>query len=502
MSRIVSLTMFASLWIMLLGSIPPPARTDVLLQLTDTVAAVTRERHVDNRWLADMFRSTVVERTGGRERTQPYYDEMLRVLDTIGRVQTALSAIEAHLRAAPDIAVRMSRKHSMKLIGQLHQELQRAASVSRSQRFSEGGTYRQLRKAALLGSTSIEQTVLDPSPALLREMVFRSSFANALGIIAAIRYELAELENRLLSALYVDGGPTCILRFDAITALALPDPGYAPPGSRAQGTLLVATYSHALQRPQIRSDRGHVEMRDGVGYLTYVTARAGWQTVRGEIAISNRDGSVQHAPWQLRYFSGPAYVRAALGTTPVLDGNASNLVELAGHEGFPAGSLSLESPDAAILQQAAGRYLIRPRPRVRSVTLRLRFLHEGQTDTLEQLVIPVRNAPLPRLAIGAAPGAELSAEDLQHAAGISVYTEDGQVAAGMRVETFSARIENGVGDELGSFAVTGSEFGNSPALAAAIAGLQRGDRLFIEGASIRDSAGHLLRPANLYFRLH
>jgi hypothetical protein len=504
MTRFLRLMMFGMLWAMLLANFAAPVRTNGLIQIVDTVGAITRTVRNANHAVLEQFHSNIADRHWDLRRTQPYYNAMQRIHDTFQHIQAALAVMETGLRNETDPRNRLAANFARDLTGRIYFQLCRSAAAARSPLLHDDNFNKLVEYSISKELDAVKQILLIPQPVsrfALQGLFKKQSCADAVAILIAIRYDMAILEQNLLNRLYISGSPSCDLHFTSISWFALQNQGIVFPGETVRASIQVASFYNPGSISAILSNTGKVVLDGRVGTLRLTARGLGWQTVHGFTDVRMGDTAVRRLPWSFRYFTGAGAAQLVTKHRPTFLRDTENPVDIDGLARFPLGSLTLTATGAKVLQTSIGHYSIHPATQSRAVVLRLLLIHDGQTDTLEQGQIPVIDAPLPRLAIEGRAHTELSVCEFQQASGITTHNEEGATDPEIQIEQFTLRLESATGDSIGTFLVIGSVFSNNQLAAAAVSRLQPGDRVFIQAAQIRDKSSRTFQPADLYLKL-
>jgi len=143
-------------------------------------------------------------------------------------------------------------------------------------------------------------------------------------------------------------------KFNALTAIAVPNTTYALEGQPIDATIMLAAYNKDATGMSISSSAGNVPIVDGVGHIKFNASGVGMKTVNGVITVQ-KNGKNESYPFKFEYTVGTAGASLQLDKMNVMYIGVDNPVTLSA-SGYNIEDVSLNwDAGSGITMDATGK---------------------------------------------------------------------------------------------------------------------------------------------------
>lgn len=164
----------------------------------------------------------------------------------------------------------------------------------------------------------------------------------AVAMLSKFQNDVKNSESMVVEHLFKQVHANDII-IDEMMPIAVPNTSYALEGDDITATITLAAYNKAIN-PTITSNRGAVQVKDGVGTLKFKASGAGMQTVNGQISMVTR-GQTKTYPYKFEYMVGSAGASLQLDKMNVMYIGVPNPVTVSA-AGYNIQDVSLSIPGA------------------------------------------------------------------------------------------------------------------------------------------------------------
>lgn len=302
----------------------------------------------------------------------------------------------------------------------------------------------------------------------------------AVTLFAKMQNDIRNSEAIVIQRLFDEANAKQI-KFDAITAIAVPKTSYALQGQKVEAEIMVAAYNKSVN-PQISSNSGQIKIENGVGHWTGSAAGVGMQTVRGQITLDLGSHKITQ-PWDFQYMVGSTGASMQLDKMNVFYIGVPNPITVSA-AGYSMEDVSINIPGAQWTADPArgrGAYNItvsKPGDVMASI---LAKKHEGGTAEVGKMKIRVKYIPDPEPQVGGKPGGLMPASTFRVQTGVAAELKNFEFDARYTVKSYSITVTKKRDPDLkGPYPVTGAYFSGNPTVKALIEQLKPGDRIYVD----------------------
>ncbi len=174
----------------------------------------------------------------------------------------------------------------------------------------------------------------------------------AITLFAKMQNDVRSAESIILAQLSkeADAKP---LKFDAITAIAVPKTSYVLAGQPVEAQIMFAAYNTAAT-PNISTSAGSVKVQNGVGTWTGTASGVGMQKVSGSLSVNLGDRT-ETQPWSFSYMVGTAGGSMQLDKMNVFYIGVPNPISVTA-AGYSMQDVSVNIPGSTTTQTSLGKY--------------------------------------------------------------------------------------------------------------------------------------------------
>lgn len=183
-------------------------------------------------------------------------------------------------------------------------------------------------------------------------MFYHVPTLGVLALISKMQNDVRSSEAVIINELFKEAEAKPI-KFDAITALAIPQTSYALVGQQVSAQIMVAAYNKSVS-PTISTSSGSVKVVDGVGTWTGTASGVGLQTVRGTLSLNLGDRNFTQ-PWSFQYMVGSAGASLQLDKMNVFYIGVPNPITVTA-AGYSLEDVSVTIPGATLTKTGNGKY--------------------------------------------------------------------------------------------------------------------------------------------------
>lgn len=282
------------------------------------------------------------------------------------------------------------------------------------------------------------------------------------------------------------------LKFDAITALAVPKTTYALAGQQVEANIMVAAYNKSVN-PTISASSGSVVVDKGIGNWKSVASGIGLQTVRGTLSINLGDRKISE-PWEFQYMVGTAGASLQLDKMNVFYIGVPNPITVTA-AGYSLEDVSISIPGATLTPTGKGKYnvMVTQGPKVSA------SINAKTAQGMKQvggMDIRVKRIPDPVAKVGGKTGGTMQANVFRAQQGVAAVLENFDFDARFEVTSFEVSYQKRRQDYQGPIPQSGPRFSGD--LQKYLNELRAGDRVWIENIRAKgpDGTTRILNSVN------
>lgn len=319
-----------------------------------------------------------------------------------------------------------------------------------------------------------------------------------LGIIALmskmqndVRTSEAAIINELFKA-----AEAIPIKFDAITALAVPKTTYALVGQQVEASIMVAAYNQSVN-PQISASSGSVVVEKGIGSWKSVASGLGMQTVRGQLKINLGDRELTQ-PWEFQYMVGSAGASLQLDKMNVFYIGVPNPITVTA-AGYSLEDVSINIPGATLTPTGKGKYnvMVTQGPKV---TATINAKTAKGTESVGGMDIRVKRIPDPVAKCANKIGGTIPASVMRAQLGIFAVLENFDFDAKFEITSFEFSYQKRRQDYQALGNQSGPRFQGDVLKYVTTASV--GDRVYIENIRAKGPDGTTRALNNIFFLLN
>jgi gliding motility-associated protein GldM len=283
------------------------------------------------------------------------------------------------------------------------------------------------------------------------------------------------------------------IKFDAITALAIPQTSYALVGQEVKAQIMVAAYNKSVS-PTITASAGSVKVQDGVGSWTGTASGVGLQTVRGMLRLNLGDRNFEQ-PWSFQYMVGSAGASLQLDKMNVFYIGVPNPITVTA-AGYSLEDVSINIPGARLNKTGNGKYEVfvtEPHPVKATISAKT----DQGMKTVGVMDIRVKRIPDPQAKIGGKMGGTMQANVFRAQAGVAAVLENFDFDTKFTITGYDFSYQPKRGDYQGPFHANNAYFPDEAK--RFIPRMNPGDRVYIDNvrAKAPDGTTRALNPITL-----
>lgn len=306
----------------------------------------------------------------------------------------------------------------------------------------------------------------------------------AVTLFAKMQNDVRNSEAIIIQKLFDEANAKQI-KFDAITAIAVPKTSYALQGQKVEAEIMVAAYNKSVN-PSITSSSGQIKIENGVGHWTGSASGVGMQTVRGQISLNLGSRTISQ-PWDFQYMVGTTGASIQLDKMNVFYIGVPNPITVSA-AGYSMEDVSISIPGAEVRPAAArgkGAYDIvvsKPGDVMASIIAKKR---EGGTAEVGKMKIRVKYIPDPEPQVGGKPGGLMAASVFRVQTGVAAELKNFEFDARYKVLSYSITVTKRRDPDLkGPYVVNGAYFASNPTVKTIFEQLKPGDRIYVDDIKV------------------
>lgn len=292
-----------------------------------------------------------------------------------------------------------------------------------------------------------------------------------------------------------------IIKFDAITAIAVPKTSYALQGQKVEAQVMLAAYNKTVN-PSISASSGRFTKVDGgVGYWESTASGVGLQTVRGTLTIDFQ-GRKETRPWEFQYVVGSAGASLQLDKMNVFYIGIENPVTVSA-SGYNIEDVSLSIPGAKVTATGTkGHYNVmveKPGTVEASINAKTRA---GGTQKVGGMAVRTKYIPSPTATVAGKTTGFIPANVFRAQQGVIANMGDFVFDIRTSVSGFEFSFQPRRGDYQGPFRVAGPRFDGNPDVSRYLERAQVGDRIYIDNVRAKLPDGRNVQINSMIFTLN
>ncbi|XZF12616.1 gliding motility protein GldM [Chitinophagaceae bacterium MMS25-I14] len=324
----------------------------------------------------------------------------------------------------------------------------------------------------------------------------------AVTLFAKMQNDIRNSESMIIQKLFDEANATQI-KFDAITAIAVPKTSYAMQGQKIEAEIMLAAYNKSVN-PSISASTGQVKIEGGVGHWTSTANGVGPQHVKGMLSLNLGDRTVSQ-PWEFEYTVGSTGASIALDKMNVMYIGVDNPITISA-AGYSIEDVSPSFPGAESVKpdpsRGKGAYLVRvnkPGELLGSITAKKQG---GGSESIGATKYRVKYIPDPEAQVGQKSGGAMPASIFRAQLGVIAALKDFVFDAKFVVNSFSVTVVKKRDPEpKGPYVVPGASFSKNPQLEALVNQLKPGDLVYIDDIKATGPDGRSRTLSPLVFKL-
>ncbi len=273
------------------------------------------------------------------------------------------------------------------------------------------------------------------------------------------------------------------IKFDAITALAIPQTTYALQGQEVKANIMVAAYNKSVS-PRISVSSGSVKVQDGVGDWTGTASGIGMQTVNGTLSLNLGDRPFTQ-PFKFQYMVGTAGASMQLDKMNVFYIGVPNPITVTA-AGYSLEDVSLNIPGATLTPTGKGKYEVTV---MTAGTVNAQIIAKTQKGNAQVggMTIRVKRIPDPVAKVGGKIGGGMPANIFRAQLGVAATLENFDFDTKFSIVGYDFSFQKKRQDYQGPFHMNDAYFQNE-----AKAYLQKaapGDRVYLDNIRAKGPDG-------------
>ena len=311
----------------------------------------------------------------------------------------------------------------------------------------------------------------------------------AMALLSKFQNDVRSSQSLVLNKLYEEAHLRDI-KFDTITAIAVPKTSYALEGDKIEASILLAAFNKS-NKPEVRGEGGGGSFKpaeNGVVPWETIAHGTGLQTVKGTITLQTGDVPIVR-DWKFEYMVGTTGASMQLDKMNVFYIGVANPVTVAA-AGYSVQDVSIDVPGADVRpdsQNRLGHYNIWvTKPGVVQVAINAKK-KDGGIAKVGGMDIRVKRIPDPIVKIANQTGGGMDASKFRAQVAPAAILENFEFAARYQIVSFSFIISPKGKDIVGPYSAarpTGTYFRDNKDIPAAISQARAGDRVIIEEVKV------------------
>lgn len=298
----------------------------------------------------------------------------------------------------------------------------------------------------------------------------------AVTLFSKMQNDIRNSESMILQKLFDEANGKQI-KFDDVTAIAVPRTSYALQGQQVSADIMFAAYNKSVN-PNIHSNGGGaIKVENGVGHWTGNASGVGMQTVKGTLSIDLGNRTVSKE-WSFQYMVGSAGASMQLDKMNVFYIGVPNPITVTA-AGYSLEDVFVSIPGANVTKTGNGKYevvLSNPGEITASINAKKQ---DGSSATVGSQKIRVKYIPDPEAQVGGKPGGPLPANVAQVQTGVVAVLKNFDFEARYVVTSFSfSMVKKRDPEPKGPYKSNGAYFSNEARSLLSTA--KPGDRFFID----------------------
>jgi len=297
----------------------------------------------------------------------------------------------------------------------------------------------------------------------------------AVTLFSKLQNDVRNSEAMVINQLFKEADAKQI-KFDAITAIAVPKQSYLMQGQPIEAEIMLAAYNKSVS-PTISGSGGSVTVSDGIGHWKGSANGVGLQTVKGTLSVDLGADKVTKE-WSFQYMVGSAGASMQLDKMNVFYIGVPNPITVTA-AGYSLEDVSINVPGAQVNKISNGKYEVNlTQPGEITATINAK----GQDGAMHQVgaqKIRVKNIPDPEAQIGGKSGGALPVNIVRVQTGVVAQLKNFEFDARFVVTSFTFSYNKKRDPDLkGPFKSNGAYF--SDEAKSLLSNAKAGDRFFID----------------------
>ena len=327
----------------------------------------------------------------------------------------------------------------------------------------------------------------------------------AVTLFSKLQNDVRNAEAQILNQLFKEADAKQI-KFDAITAIAVPKQSYLLQNQKVEAEIMLAAYNKSVV-PSISTSSGRVQVSEGVGHWEGVASGVGLQTVRGTLTVDLGSSKVTK-PWEFQYTVGTAGASLQLDKMNVFYIGVPNPITVSA-AGYAMEDISLSIPGAEVTAASGrgrGAYDISVPMSLEGKTVEAAINAKDPSKGVVKvgtMPIRVKRIPDPEAQVGGTSGGGMQASTFRVQLGINALLKNFEFDARYVVTSFTfSMLQKRNPDIIGPFPVNGPLFSGNRDVVNAINNAKAGDKIFIEEIRAKGPDGSTRRLNSVVLSLY
>ena len=330
----------------------------------------------------------------------------------------------------------------------------------------------------------------------------------ALTLFSKMQNDVRNSEAIVVKQLF-DESYSSSLKFDAITAIAVPKTSYALNGQKVEAQIMLAAYNQSVV-PIVNASSGRIaKVEKGVAYWETAASGVGLQTVRGSVMIDLGDRQ-EKSDWEFQYMVGSAGGSLQLDKMNVFYIGVDNPVTVSA-AGYSLEDVYLNMPEAEIkpdAERGKGTYNIRVNRPSGPQGVKVAIMAKEKTGAKEvgSLNVRIKYIPDPIAQVGGQAGGYMSSAKFRPQIGPAAVLTNFEFDARYIVTEFSYSVMKRRDPDIkGPYKVAnpkGAVFTANAEIMRMQNDLKPGDRVFVDDIKARGPDGRVRSLNSLSFTLN
>lgn len=315
----------------------------------------------------------------------------------------------------------------------------------------------------------------------------------AVTLFSKMQNDVRNSEAMVLERLFQEASAKQI-KFDAITAIAVPQTSYALVGQPVKAQIMLAAYNKSVI-PEVSPSSGRiVKKENGIADWEGVAAGVGLQTVRGQLSVNLGERKITE-PWEFQYMVGSAGASLQLDAMNVFYAGIDNPISVTA-AGYSLEDVAVSIPGANLVPTGKGKYTVKVPPTSPTVTASVSVKTAQGMKQIATYPIRVLRIPNPEAQIGGKTQGVMPAATFRAQLGIVSELRGFLFEIRSKVVSYQFQMKKrGSPDLIGPIKVN-SPYLNDPAIKTYIDGARAGDKVYFEEIRAFVPDGGPARPVN------